>query len=74
MNAEQKQLLPRKTFALIRDGLDLLLPLDSETSTFLGLIEGSTVQAELVNGELVLCGSTGNQIKFSKNDHEESSC
>ncbi len=69
MNAEQKQALPRKTFTLIRDGQDLLLPLDSETSTFLGLVEGATVNAEIVDGKLVLCGSTGNQIEFSKNDH-----
>ena len=69
MSAEQKQLLPRKTFRLKRDGQDLLLPLDSETSNFLGLVEGSTVGAEIVGGALVVCGVSGNRIVFSKNDH-----
>ena len=69
MNTEQKQTLPPKTFTLIREGQDLLLPLDSETSTFLGLTAGSTVEAEIVDGKLVVCGSTGKQIEFSKNDH-----
>ena len=69
MKATQGQTLPKKTFTFVADGQDLLLPLDSETSTFLGLAEGSTVEAEIVDGKLVLCGSTGNQIEFSKNDH-----
>lgn len=68
MSAEHKHELPRKTFTLVSDGQDLLLPIDTETSTSLGLVEGSTVHAELVDGELVVFGSTGNQIKFSKND------
>ena len=69
MKATQGQTLPNKTFTFVADGQDLLLPLDFETSTFLGLTEGSTVEAEIVDGKLVLCGSTGNQIEFSKNDH-----
>ena len=69
MNAKQKQALPSKTMTLIRDGQDLLLPLDSETSNFLGLVEGSTVGAEIVGGALVVCGVSGNRIVFSKNDH-----
>ena len=68
MNAKQKQALPSKTMTLIRDGQDLLLPVDSETSAFLGLVEGSTVEAEIVNGAMVVCGLSGNQIVFSKND------
>ena len=69
MNAKQKQALPSKTMTLIRDAQDLLLPLDSETSNFLGLVEGSTVEAEIVGGALVVCGVSGNRIVFSKNDH-----
>ena len=68
MNAGQKQPLSRKTFRLTRDGHDLLLPLDSATSNFLGLVEGSTVEAEIVGDVLVVCGLSGNQIVFSKND------
>ena len=68
MSTEHKHELPGRTFTLVSDGKDLLLPFDTETSTFLGLVEGSAVHAELVDGELVVFGSTGKQIKFSKND------
>ena len=66
MNAEQKQSLPSKTMTLVHDGRDLLLPIDSETSAFLGLVEGSTVEAEIVDGALVVCGVSGSRIVFSK--------
>ena len=66
MNAKQKRALPSKTMTLVRDGRNLLLPLDSETSAFLGLVEGSTVEAEIVDGALVVCGASGSRIVFTK--------
>ena len=68
MNAEQIQRLPSKNITLVRDGQDLVLPLDIETSTFLGLVEGSTVRAEVVDGALVVFGVASSRIVVSKND------
>ena len=69
MNIQTNSAFTPKKFTFVADGQDLLLPLDSETCTFLGLVDGTTVNAEIVDGELVVCGANGKRIYFSKNDH-----